>query len=91
MASFAPWPGRGALRARRLSHAMPEDAAWYTRRWLPLTVQFYEALIEQLWLTPGDRLLDLACGPGALVAQVAPIVGPFGRDQRANACRLNFH
>lgn len=58
---------------------MPEDAAWYARRWLPLTAQFYDALIEQLWLTPGDRLLDIACGPGALVAEVAPIVGPFGR------------
>ncbi|HLZ70503.1 MAG TPA: class I SAM-dependent methyltransferase [Dehalococcoidia bacterium] len=58
---------------------MPEDAAWYARRWLPLTVQFLEPLIEQLWVSPGDRLLDVACGPGALVAQLSPLAGPFGR------------
>ena len=57
---------------------MPEDAAWYARRWLPLTVQFLEPLIEQLWIAPGDRVLDVACGPGALVAQLAPRAGPFG-------------
>jgi ubiquinone/menaquinone biosynthesis C-methylase UbiE len=57
---------------------MPEDAAWYARRWLPLTVQFLEPLIEQLWIAPGDHALDVACGPGALVAQLAPLVGPFG-------------
>ncbi|HZQ38482.1 MAG TPA: methyltransferase domain-containing protein, partial [Dehalococcoidia bacterium] len=55
-----------------------EDAAWYARRWLPLTVQFLEPLIEQLWIAPGDRALDVACGPGALVAQLAPLAGPFG-------------
>ncbi|HEY7294223.1 MAG TPA: class I SAM-dependent methyltransferase [Dehalococcoidia bacterium] len=57
---------------------MPEDAAWYVRRWLPLTAQFLEPLIEQLWLSPGDRVLDVACGPGALVAQLSPQAGPFG-------------
>ncbi len=57
---------------------MAEDAAWYARRWLPLTAQFLDPLIEQLWIAPGDRALDVACGPGALVAQLAPRVGPFG-------------
>ncbi len=59
---------------------MPEDAAWYARRWLPLTVQFLEPLIEQLWVSPRDRLLDVACGPGALVAQLSPLAGPFGHS-----------
>jgi len=56
-----------------------ENLAWYARRWLPLTVQYHGPLIEQLWLTPGNQLLDVACGPGALVAETAELVGPFGR------------
>jgi ubiquinone/menaquinone biosynthesis C-methylase UbiE len=73
--------GRGAQRWAAAPDFGPasEDAVWYARRWLPLVSQYYPPLLDQLWLSPGDAVLDVACGPGALVGEIAPLVGPFGR------------
>src|ERR1700683_1268396 len=35
-------------------------------------------MLEALALTPGDRLLELAGGPGTLSVRAAPAVGPTG-------------
>jgi ubiquinone/menaquinone biosynthesis C-methylase UbiE len=56
-----------------------EDAAWYQRRWLPLVSQFFDSVVESLWLSPSARVLHMGCGPGALLAKMAGTVGPLGR------------
>ena len=38
-----------------------------------------EALLDALAITPGDRVLELAAGPGALAATWARLAGPAGR------------
>jgi arsenite methyltransferase len=39
------------------------------------------AVLDALALQPGERALDIGCGPGLLVAEMAEVVGPAGRAE----------
>lgn len=43
----------------------------YHRVWHPLTAQFINPLVQAAAVGPGQRVLDLACGPGYVAAAVA--------------------
>jgi ubiquinone/menaquinone biosynthesis C-methylase UbiE len=53
-------------------------AATYDR-WADTSRPFRQALIERAGVSSGHCLLDVACGPGLLVFDAIPIVGPSGR------------
>jgi arsenite methyltransferase len=50
------------------------EAAYLT----PDVVQQRHATLRALMLRPGERVLDVGSGPGLLVAEMAPAVGPAG-------------
>lgn len=53
-------------------------AATYDR-WGDTSRPFRLALIEHAAVSSGHRLLDVACGPGLLLFDAVPIIGPAGR------------
>jgi arsenite methyltransferase len=66
----APDPLRfDAAAARRIDEIYATDDVVAQRR----------AVIAALAPVPGERVLDLGCGPGYLAAEIAALVGPGGR------------
>jgi SAM-dependent methyltransferase len=55
--------------------AWKEHAEYVDARAAPIS----EKLIAQTAVGPGDRVLELACGPGGLGLEVAGVVGPRGQ------------
>jgi ubiquinone/menaquinone biosynthesis C-methylase UbiE len=53
-------------------------AATYDR-WADTSRPFRQALIERAGVRSGDRLLDVACGPGLLIFDAMSVLGPAGR------------
>jgi arsenite methyltransferase len=45
----------------------------------PDVVEQRRRVLEQLALQPGERVVDLGCGPGLLTVEMADAVGPTGR------------
>jgi ubiquinone/menaquinone biosynthesis C-methylase UbiE len=57
-----------------------ESAELYERLLVgPVTSVWARDLVERVGLRPGDRVLDVACGTGAVVRLAASAVGPGGR------------
>ncbi|HLZ69088.1 MAG TPA: class I SAM-dependent methyltransferase [Dehalococcoidia bacterium] len=57
------------------SHAQAADYAEFV---LPLTNQFFSAFFKLAAVQPGERVLDLACGPGETTIEAAMRAGPGG-------------
>jgi SAM-dependent methyltransferase len=83
-------PGTAAARrrrGRRMSSPNPEralhhyraEAAGYDRSLSRMAERHRRDAIERLALTPGDTVLDVACGTGANLVPLAESVGPTGR------------
>ena len=67
--------GEGAARARRLSEArFTATARAYSSSPVAERRDENEALLRLAAPAPADRALDVACGPGALLAALAPFV-----------------
>jgi ubiquinone/menaquinone biosynthesis C-methylase UbiE len=78
-----------SLALRAMHH--PLLAPIYERVWRPalfftamgFDLEHYrhekEHAVSSLRLSPGDRVLDLACGPGNFTAHLASVVGPHGK------------
>lgn len=64
--AFAAWAGAAPEWERRADDVDEAEA--------PVTA----LLVRRLAPGPGDRVLELACGPGGLGLAVAPLVGPEG-------------
>src|SRR5258706_15266041 len=79
----------------RLEHAGWERVAGkYEQAWASLTTQFVGPLLEATGITPGMRVLDVACGPGyvaaaALSLGASPIGIDFSGEMIHNARKLN--
>ena len=61
-----------------LAETTAAQAADYAEFVLPLTVQFFPAFFKLAAVQPGERVLDLACGPGETTLEAARRVGPQG-------------
>jgi len=46
---------------------------------IPVIVEQRRRTLEALAARPGERILDVGCGPGFLTADIAALVGPTGR------------
>lgn len=55
-----------------------QQAADYAEFVLPLTSQFFGAFFKLAAVQPGERVLDLACGPGETTIEAALRAGPSG-------------
>jgi ubiquinone/menaquinone biosynthesis C-methylase UbiE len=54
---------------------------WYARwshEWAGLVAQTTAPLVEQIGIAPGQRVLDLASGPGEPAITIARLMGPTG-------------
>ena len=51
----------------------------WSREWAGLVQHTTAPLVEQLQIAPGQRVLDLASGPGEPAITIARLVGPAGR------------
>ncbi len=58
-----------------VSHAQAADYAEFV---LPLTSQFFGPFFKLAAVQPGERVLDLACGPGETTIEAALRAGPAG-------------
>jgi SAM-dependent methyltransferase len=68
------------LRVFRRVQRYGWDAATqaYQQGWVPLLEQLTRACVERASLRPGERVLDLATGPGVAAFAAAEAVGPGG-------------
>ena len=58
----------------------PNPAEVYERYFGPaLFLPWARVLLEYAAPKPGERVLDVACGPGTVTRHVAPIVGAAGK------------
>lgn len=68
-----------------------QQAADYAEYVLPLTSQFFGAFFKLAAVQPGERVLDLACGPGETTIEAALRAGRAARSSasisRANSRR----
>jgi 2-polyprenyl-3-methyl-5-hydroxy-6-metoxy-1,4-benzoquinol methylase len=90
-------PSTGPTQNLMLSRAVP---AIYERWWRPALGRVFKGLtgpgmaeelrIARLFcgLTSGDRVLDVACGPGNFTREFARVVGPDGITTR---CAASWH
>ena len=56
------------------------DSAEYYNRYVSLLMEpWVQALVDAIEIQPGDRVLDVGCGPGFVARRAAEIVGPAGK------------
>src|SRR5207248_124360 len=74
--------GAMADRAKFIRESMRQSwgqrTAAYTRYAAPRTAAYTEVLLAKVALQPGERVLDVATGPGVVAVAAAKAVGPRG-------------
>src|SRR5258708_3037108 len=56
----------------------PQQAADYLKYATPLSIPFFPAVVKLASVQPGERVLDLACGPGDTTFEAAARSGAQG-------------
>jgi len=74
-------PGESVYGEKRISVETPEGGKVEYRVWNPFRSKIAAAVvggIENLWITPGSKVLYLGAASGTTVSHVSDIVGPEG-------------
>ncbi len=66
------------LQKRVQRYGWDKAAAYYERSWQAQLEPAQTTLLELACLTPGDRVLDVACGTGLVTLRAASLVAPGG-------------
>jgi ubiquinone/menaquinone biosynthesis C-methylase UbiE len=75
--SAGTWTKAQALKQKE-RHDYDAVAKYYDSNTTPLTDVFGKHALNLLDVNPGDRVLEVACGTGTLLPEVAGLVGPRG-------------